>query len=75
MNEEKIIKIINSIRPYLLMENGDIEFLKYENNYVYIKLSGACQNCAYNDMTINQGIYETLKKEIPEIKDVINLQN
>ena len=32
MNEEKIIKIINSIRPYLLMENGDIEFLKYENN-------------------------------------------
>ena len=73
--EEKIKIIIDSIRPYILMENGDIEFIKYENHYVYIKLTGACQNCAYNNLTINQGILETLKKEIPEIKGIIKIEN
>ena len=75
MENEKIKMIINSIRPYIQLENGDIEFIKYENNIVYIKLYGACQNCPQNDTTIKNGILETLKKEIPNIKDVINIAN
>ena len=33
---EKIKEMIEQIRPYLNMDGGDIEYIKYEDNYVYI---------------------------------------
>lgn len=71
--ENKIIDILNSIKPYLNADGGDLEFIKYEDNYVYIRLLGMCQNCSFADQTIENGIYESLKKEINEIKGVINV--
>ena len=71
--EEKIKEIIENIRPYLNMDGGDIEYIKYENNYVYIKLLGACTNCLLQDNTINEGLVQMFKEEIPEIKGVINI--
>jgi len=70
---KKINESLDTIRPYLNMEGGDIKFIKYEDNIVYVKLSGACQACLYTDDTLKNGIYETLKKEIPEIEGVINV--
>lgn len=71
--EEKIIEIIKQIRPYLNMDGGDIEFVKYEENYVYIKLSGNCTNCLLQDETINDGLLCMFQEEMPEIKGIINL--
>ena len=71
--EEKILEVINNIKPYLNIEGGDISFVKYEDGYVYIKLSGACQNCEYQDLTLYDDIENMLKDEIPEIKGVINV--
>ena len=42
---EIIIDIIDHLRPFLINDGGDIEFVKYENNIVYIKMMGACSNC------------------------------
>ena len=72
-DEEKIINIINTIKPFINSDGGDIEFVKYEDNYLYIKLSGACQNCMYQDNTINDGIFEFFKAEVPELEGVINI--
>ena len=71
--EEKIKEVIENIRPYLNMEGGDIEYIKYEDGYVYIKLTGACQNCEYQDMTLYGGIEEMIKDELPDVKGVINV--
>ena len=68
----KIKEILDTIKPYLYSDGGDLEFIKYEDGYVYIKLLGACQGCAMADVTIENGIFETLKQEIPEIKGIIN---
>ena len=77
MNEEDIVnkikEIIDNIRPYINFDGGDIEFIKYEDKYVYIKLLGACQMCNFMDSTIENGIYENIKEEIPEVKGVINV--
>jgi Fe-S cluster biogenesis protein NfuA len=70
---DKILEIIEKLRPYLNMDGGDIEFIKYEDGYVYIKLTGACTNCLYQDNTINDGLLSFFKAEIPEIKGVINV--
>ena len=32
--EEKIKKLLDKIRPFLISDGGDIQFIKYENNIV-----------------------------------------
>ena len=71
--EEQVKELIESIRPFLIQDGGDIEFLRIEDNYVYIKLTGACKNCLYQDDTISYGIEALIKDKIPEIEGVINV--
>ncbi|MBQ8659647.1 MAG: NifU family protein [Bacilli bacterium] len=70
---DNIKEILDSLRPYLNMDGGDVEFIKYEEKIVYVKLTGACQACLFSDETIKNGLYETIKAQIPEIEGVINL--
>ena len=72
--EEKVIDAINQIRPSLQNDGGDIEFVKYEDNIVYVKMNGACANCHMLDLTLKDGIESMLMEEIPEIQAVINLR-
>ena len=67
-NEEKIIDIINRLRPFLISDGGNIEFVKYENNIVYIKMMGACSNCQMLDLTLKDGIE-------PEVKELVNIKD
>lgn len=71
--ETKIEEMIEKMRPYINIDGGDIEFIKYEDNYVYIKLKGACSNCLSQEDTINDGLLQMFQCEIPEIKGVINV--
>ncbi len=72
-NEIKIKELLEDLRPFLNQDGGDIEFIKYEDNYVYVKLTGACAHCGYQDETITYGIEAYLKETIPEIEGVINV--
>lgn len=71
--EEKLKEMIEQMRPYLIMDGGDIEYVKYEDNYLYVKLSGSCLHCMYQDNTINDFIFEYFKTEVPELAGIINV--
>ena len=71
--ELKIISLIDKIRPFLISDGGNLEFIKYEDNIVYVKLTGACKDCAMIDITLKDGIEEMIIGEIPEVKEVINI--
>lgn len=71
--EEKIIETIECLKPYLISDGGNIEFVKYEDNIVYIRMMGACSNCQMLDLTLKEGIESTIKEEIPEVKEVVNV--
>ena len=73
-SEEKIISIINELRPFLINDGGNIEFVKYEDNIVYIKMMGACSNCEMLDLTLKDGIEAAIKEEVPEVLEVINIK-
>lgn len=73
--ELKIISLIDRIKPFIISDGGTIDFIKYENNIVYIKLDGACKDCAFIDTTLKDGIEEILINEIPEIKEVKNIED
>ena len=74
-NEAKIIEIINRLRPFLVNDGGNIEFVKYENNIVYIKMMGACSNCQMLDLTLKDGIEAAIKEEVPEVIELINAKD
>lgn len=71
--EAKIIQVIDKVRPFLLDDGGDIEFVKLENNIVYIKLLGACANCSLIDVTLKQGVEQFIINEVPDIEKVVNI--
>lgn len=71
--ELKIISLIDKIRPFLISDGGNLEFVKYENNIVYVRLSGACKDCAMIDITLKDGIEEMIVSEISEVKEVQNV--
>lgn len=71
--ELKIIALIDKIRPFLINDGGNIEFVKYEDNIVYVSLSGACKDCAMIDITLKDGIEDLIINEIEEVKEVRNI--
>ena len=71
--EEKIINEIEKLKPYLQNDGGNIEFVKFEDGIVYVKLTGACAGCSMIDVTLKEGIEEILVSEIPEVKEVVKV--
>ena len=70
--EEKIIKILNKIRPYLNSEGGDLQYIGFEDGIVYVRMLGACVDCAGLDSTLKDGIEALLVENIPEVIEVRN---
>lgn len=72
---EKIKEIIYKLRPFLVSDGGNIEFVKYEDGKVYIKMLGACAGCELIDYTLKEGVESAIKEEVPSVKEVINITN
>lgn len=68
--KEKIENVLNRLRPYLMNDGGDIEYIDFKDGICYLKFLGHCANCSLMMVTLNDGIKEALINEIPEIIDV-----
>lgn len=71
--EQKIKEALESIRPSLQNDGGDIEFVKIDGNKVYVKLKGACAGCMMAQMTLKNGVERMLKYNVDENIEVENL--
>ncbi len=71
--EEKIKSIIDELKPFLISDGGALEYIKFEDGIVYIKLGGACVDCAFLDVTLKDGIEQMIMNEVPEVKEVRNV--
>lgn len=68
----EIKELIDTLRIYINQDGGDLEFVKYENNVVTIKLLGACVGCSAVDVTYETGLKNLLRDEIdPEINLIL----
>lgn len=72
--EAKIIEIIDKLRPFLISDGGNIEFVKFENGIVYVKMMGHCAGCPMIDTTLKEGIEIAITSEIPEVIEVRNVE-
>jgi Fe-S cluster biogenesis protein NfuA len=63
---------IDSIRPYLEADGGDISILNITDDMnLEVALHGACQTCNMSHMTLRAGVAEAVKNAVPEIKGII----
>lgn len=69
---QKILNVLDQVRPYLQADGGDIKFVELTDDFVVnVELTGACGSCAFSTMTLKNGVEATLKRVIPEIKEVV----
>ncbi len=64
---KEIKKVIKKLRPYLNGDGGDLDFIDYRDNIVYIKLLGACVGCSISDQTIKNSIEAMMLEEVPGV--------
>ncbi len=69
--KEKVEAALNKIRPSLRADGGDVELVDVTDGVVKVRLTGACGGCPMSQMTLKMGIERLLKKEVPEIKEVV----
>jgi Fe-S cluster biogenesis protein NfuA len=80
MNREEKIKIIkeqiaDKIRPVLVFDGGNIEFVDYsDDDVLQVKLLGHCHGCAMSGATLKYAVEGVLKEYIPDIKEVIAIE-
>ena len=69
--KEKIEQALAKIRPALVADGGNVELVEVKDGVVKVRLTGACSGCPMSQLTLKMGIERHLKKEVPEVTDVV----
>ncbi|MFH0876873.1 MAG: NifU family protein [Candidatus Omnitrophota bacterium] len=72
--KEKVETALVDARKMLQADGGDVELVDVsDDGIVKVKLTGACSGCPMSSMTLKMGIERMIKKQIPEIKEVVSV--
>jgi Fe-S cluster biogenesis protein NfuA len=72
----KVEASLNSIRPYLEADGGNVKILEVTNDLIVrLEFLGACSSCKMSTMTFKAGVEEAIRRAVPEIRsvEVVNL--
>ena len=69
----KVEKALDKIRPSLVADGGNVELVDVKDGVVKVKLVGHCAGCPMSQMTLKMGIEKIIKKQVPEIKEIISV--
>lgn len=67
---KKIEEVLNSLRPALMADGGDVELVEVIDNIAYVNMTGACNGCQMAAMTIS-GIQQRLMEVLGEFIRVV----
>ena len=70
----KVIDALDSIRPFLNKDGGDIELVDVKDAVVYVRLVGNCNGCPMSFSTMKLGVENTIKQFAPEIVEVLSVE-
>jgi len=71
--KEQVQAALDKVRPSLQADGGDVELVDVVDGIVKVRLTGACGGCPMSQMTLKMGIERVLKREVPEVKEVIGV--
>ena len=71
---EKIEYLIDhQINPGVAAHAGFVQLIAVKDDTVYVRLGGGCQGCGAADFTLRQGIKAIIQREVPEIRQVLDI--
>lgn len=70
---DKVEAALDQVRPSLQADGGDVELVSVDDGVVSVRLTGACSGCPMSTMTLKMGIEKVLKKQVPEVKEVVSV--
>jgi Fe-S cluster biogenesis protein NfuA len=72
---QKITSAIETVRPYLKADGGDVELIDVTDDLVVkVRLTGACDGCPFSMMTLRAGIEQAVRRNVPEIKELLAVE-
>ncbi len=72
--KEQVEKALEDVRPALEAHGGNVKLVDVtEDGTVSVELEGACKGCPMSQMTLRMGIERHLKEQIPEVKEVVSV--
>ena len=66
--KEEVEEVLETLRPMLMQDGGNVELVDIEDGVVRVRLVGACSSCSSSTMTLKMGIEKALKKAIPMVR-------
>lgn len=67
----RIESTLDTIRPALQIDGGDVEFVSVdENGVLFLRLTGACGACPISSLTVKHGIERRIRATVPEVTEV-----
>lgn len=75
-SKEKTIELIEqaleSVRPYLHADGGDVKLVELTDDMIVIlELQGSCQSCPMSAMTFRAGLEESIRRAVPHVTKVV----
>ena len=70
----RVLEALESIRPFLHKDGGDIELIDVVDDKVYVRLLGNCNGCPVSFSTMKLGVETTIKQMAPEINEVLSVE-
>jgi Fe-S cluster biogenesis protein NfuA len=70
MQEIAIQEALNALKPYIAQHAGEIEFVKFENGTVFVKMLGTCAHCPLSQITLKAGVEALLKERVEGVERV-----
>jgi Fe-S cluster biogenesis protein NfuA len=67
---QQVEQALDTIRPAIAMDGGNVELLDIEEGIVTLRMMGACGGCPMSTMTLKRGIEERLRAMVPGIHRV-----
>lgn len=72
----KVEDALDTIRPYLEADGGNVAVVEITpDDTLKIELKGACKTCNMSHMTMRSGIEETIRRAVPEIKQIVSVNS
>ena len=68
--KEEVESVLETLRPMLIQDGGNVELVDVEDGIVKVRLVGACSSCSSSTLTLKMGIEKALKKAIPMVRCV-----
>jgi Fe-S cluster biogenesis protein NfuA len=72
--EDQVNQALDTIRPAIQLDGGDIELQSVEGGVVTVHLLGTCESCPISPVTLKHGVERILRERVPGITEVVAIE-